>query len=234
VSVLAEGFQAAPLWLKNAPLRPADAPLPDRADVVVVGSGYCGLSAARVLAGSGASVLVLDAGDPGAGASTRNYGHIGSGGKLPANLAALVGPERATLIFDDAARSVDFMRGLIGKEKLEVDYAQRGRFIGAHSPGAFRKLEARARMLRDDLKLTVDVVPRDRQRDEIGSDYYHGGITVAEAGALQPAKLHRAMRRLAEQAGAVVRGKARVARVSRQAGAFRWRRRAAPCAPSRS
>lgn len=218
--IFAEGFRVAPLWLDEAPLVPADEVLPARVDVAIVGSGYCGLCAARVLAQSGASVLVLDAGDPGAGASTRNHGHIGGGGKLPPRLDALVGPDRAAVIREDTVASVDFVRALIRDEALDVDYAQRGRFIAAHSPGAFKALQARAETMRSGLNLTVDVVPRARQREEIGSDFYHGGITVAEAGGLQPAKLHREMRRLAEAAGASIRGNARVETITRAEGGF--------------
>ena len=217
---LAEDFRATPLWLDEAPLVPANGELPTQVDVAIIGSGYCGLCAARVLAQSGASVLVLDAGDPGAGASTRNHGHIGGGGKLPPKLDALVGPERAALIREDSVQSVDFVRGLIRDEGLAVDYVQNGRFIAAHSPGAFDALQVRADMFRRGLKLTVDVVPRARQREEIGSDFYYGGITLAEAGALQPAKLHREFRRLAEAAGATIRGQARVTSITREAAGF--------------
>ena len=221
MSVLTPDFRPTPLWLDEAPLEPADGPLPARTDVVVVGSGYCGLCAARVLAAGGAAVLVLDAGDPGTGASTRNHGHIGGGGKLPPKLDALVGAERAALIRQDTIESTDFIRALIADERLPVDYAQRGRFLAAHSPGAFRKLHARAEAMRTGLNMDVEVVPRERQHEEIGSDFYYGGIAIADAGALQPAKLHRGMRRLAEAAGASVRGNARVDTVSRVAGGFR-------------
>ena len=220
-ATLTDDFCASPLWLEDAPLQPADAPLPDRVDVAVVGSGYCGLCAARVLAAAGTSVLVLDGGDPGAGASSRNHGHIGGGGKLPPKLDALVGAERAALIRQDTVESVDFIRALIRDERLDVDYVQRGRFLAAHSPGAYAKLHARAEAMRTGLHLTVDVIPRERQREEIGSDFYYGGITIAEAGALQPAKLHREMRRLAESAGAQIRGRALVHAITREHGRFR-------------
>ncbi|MBV9785361.1 MAG: FAD-binding oxidoreductase [Acidisphaera sp.] len=221
IPVLTSDFRPSPYWLDEAPLIPANDPLPERVDVAVIGSGYCGLSAARVLARAGVSTLVLDAGDPGAGASTRNHGHIGGGGKLPPKLDAQVGTERATLIRRDAVESVAFVRALIRDERLDVDYVQRGRFIAAHSPGAFAGLQRRAEAFRTGLGLTVGIIPRERQREEIGSDFYYGGITVAEAGALQPAKLHGAMRRLAEDAGAQVRGQARVQSIGREGSGFR-------------
>ncbi len=220
-AVLTADWKASPFWWEEAPPQPAEEPLPARADVVVIGSGYCGLAAARVLAQGGASVLVLDAGDPGFGASTRNHGHVGGAGKLPKALAARVGSDRAAMISADAVRAVAFLRTLIQDEALAVDYVQHGRFIGAHSRPAFAMLKARAEAYRRDLGLTVGVVPEAEQRSEIGSDFYCGGITIAEAGALHPAKLHAGMRRVAESAGAQLRGRAMVERIERTGSGFR-------------
>src|SRR5688572_7825854 len=48
----------------------------DEADVVVVGAGIVGLSAARALAAAGARVVVLDRGQPGAEASSAAAGWL--------------------------------------------------------------------------------------------------------------------------------------------------------------
>lgn len=221
--VLTQDWKPAPFWWDDAPPQAANDPLPERVDVAVIGSGYCGLTAARVLARNGLAVVVLDAGDPGAGASTRNHGHVGGAGKLPPNLDRLVGTERAALIRDDAIRAAVFLRTLIEDERLDVDYAQRGRFLAAHSPGAYRKLEARAEAYRSGLGLTVRAVPREQQHSEIGSDFYYGGLVIEDAGALHPAKLHREMRRLAETAGVLVRGQAAVTGIERTPGKFHLR-----------
>jgi gamma-glutamylputrescine oxidase len=74
---LAPDHREAVLWHETAagtlpPLAPR--PLPARADVVVVGAGYAGLSAARELAARGRSVVVLERDALGVGASTRNGG----------------------------------------------------------------------------------------------------------------------------------------------------------------
>ena len=62
-------------WSDTAqPFKPAPSELPAKTDVVVVGGGYTGVSAARVLAERGASVAVLDARELGWGASSRNGG----------------------------------------------------------------------------------------------------------------------------------------------------------------
>ena len=76
--ILAAGFKREPYWLEAAPRpRIAAVQLPAQADVAIVGSGFTGLSAALTLARAGRRVVVLEAGDPGEGASTRNTGVIG-------------------------------------------------------------------------------------------------------------------------------------------------------------
>ena len=83
-------------WWSEAPLRPMERqPVPPAADVVIVGAGYTGLSAAIRLARAGRSVHVFDKQDPGEGASTRNGG-ITSGNLRPgtADLTRRFGAER--------------------------------------------------------------------------------------------------------------------------------------------
>ena len=68
--------------------------------MVVVGSGYAGLSCAIELARSGVEVLVLDALAIGGGASSRAAGFTSgrAGVSKQINLEAMVGPARAAAI----------------------------------------------------------------------------------------------------------------------------------------
>src|SRR3979409_641739 len=72
-------------WLETvvSPPPPSARDLPDSADVVVVGAGFCGLSAARALAKRGVNVAVLEAEPVGWGAGSRNGGMVLPGMKLP-------------------------------------------------------------------------------------------------------------------------------------------------------
>ena len=65
-------------WLDTAPAFTGVSPLPveGRADVVVVGAGFTGLSAALTLAGKGIGVTVLEAGKVASEASGRNGGQV--------------------------------------------------------------------------------------------------------------------------------------------------------------
>src|SRR5688572_4207831 len=70
-------YRESVLWQEG--LEPADdrgGRLPAAVDVLVVGAGYCGLSAAAVLAEVGRSVVVVDRERLGWGASTRNGGMV--------------------------------------------------------------------------------------------------------------------------------------------------------------
>src|SRR5258708_30812858 len=80
--LLHDDFRVTPYWWDTAPPETARDALPSGVDVVIVGSGYCGLSAAAVAARLGASVAVLDAAEIGAGGSTRSGGMVSSGQKL--------------------------------------------------------------------------------------------------------------------------------------------------------
>ncbi|HLV90302.1 MAG TPA: FAD-binding oxidoreductase [Acidimicrobiia bacterium] len=68
-----------PLWVDQEP-RPdgLTSDLPEEADVLVVGSGFTGLSAALRLAAAGRSVVVADAGPLARGASSMNGGFVSS------------------------------------------------------------------------------------------------------------------------------------------------------------
>jgi glycine/D-amino acid oxidase-like deaminating enzyme len=221
--VLTPDWQARPFWWEAAPPEPADQDIPARAGVAVIGAGYCGIMAAHALAERAVSVVVLEAGDPGCGASTRNHGHVGGVGKLPAKLEAQVGPERAATIKNDAVAAWDWFRSFVETERMDIDYVQRGRFLGAHSRGAYAMLLRRAEDQRASLGMTIHAIPPEEQRREIGSDFYFGGTVTEEAGALDPAKLYREFRRRAEAAGAVLCGRAPVEAIEHIAGGYRLR-----------
>jgi glycine/D-amino acid oxidase-like deaminating enzyme len=220
--IFAPGFKTEPYWWEAARPFAADGrPLPERVDVAIVGSGYCGLSAALELARAGTSVAVLESGALGQGASSRNGGMVGGTIRLDwAGLEQRFGRERASALMDGGRDSFEFMESLIEREQLDADYARTGRFIVACTSSQFRELKATVERL-GERAASVRIVPREAQRSEIGSDRFHGGVVIQETGGLHPAKLHRSLLAAACEAGVKLNAHAEVRRLEREGSGFR-------------
>ena len=214
-------WAARPYWWDQVPPAASTADMPAQADVAIVGSGYCALSAARELARRGVSVVVLEARDPGFGASSRNHGMVGGGQKIPATIDRRMPPDQAAWVRRTGYESFVHLKSLIQDNQLQVDYADTGRFTAAHTPKAHEGQKRRAEQLQRDFGYHTRLVSRADQHGEIGdSPFYHGGLVLEESGGLHPAKLHRAFQRLAEQQGASVVGQAEVRRITGRRGGF--------------
>ena len=108
--------------------------LPSSVDVLIVGAGYTGLSAARETAAAGRSTLVLDAGALGAGCSGRNGGQVAYSFKPSlATLSARYGEKRAYEICHEGRAALDYLRTLATSGGIDCDWRQRGCFYGAHT-----------------------------------------------------------------------------------------------------
>jgi glycine/D-amino acid oxidase-like deaminating enzyme len=120
-ALLTTDFRNAPYWWDGVP-RPKlpDIALPAQADVVVIGAGYTGLSAALQLARGGRKTVLLDASDAGWGCSTRNGGQVSTGLKPGfADLAPLHGPERAFAMVKEGHHALAFTEDFIRTEKID-------------------------------------------------------------------------------------------------------------------
>lgn len=201
-----------PFWWENQPLPNLSiTPVAGRCDVVVVGAGYTGLSAALTLARAGRFVQVFDRQRPGEGASTRNGG-IASGNLRPshAKLVAKFGEERAIAIQAEAKTAREDLIRFIADEGVACDFKLTGRFSGASNPGDYEGLAREADFLRSKLGVDAHAVPRAEQHDVLGTDFYHGGMVREDIGGLHPAKLHAELLRLALAAGVAVHGETAV------------------------
>ncbi|MCZ6844370.1 MAG: FAD-binding oxidoreductase [Alphaproteobacteria bacterium] len=216
-------FKSTPYWWDAAP-RPAlpETPLPAAADVVVIGSGNVGLSAALTLARGGRDTLVLDAEEIGHGASTRNAGYVGRTlwAKFGA-LAAQLGPERAKLLANEAIASHHFVVKLIEQEQIACHFSYCGRFIAAETPGQYAMLERDLEeMAKAGLEIDGEMVPAAGQRAEVGSDYYRGGMVLRGTGALHPGLFHQGLVDRVIGAGATVIDNTPVTAIARDGDGF--------------
>src|SRR6266513_3150445 len=125
------------LWVATARPAPATPPLDmsRQADVAIVGAGYSGLAAALQLAGSGVSVVVLEAGEPGWGASGRNGGQVIPGLKYdPDELVAMFGPEAGEHLVRVAGGAPDTVFDLVARHKIEFEARHCGWIQPAFAP----------------------------------------------------------------------------------------------------
>lgn len=219
--LFADGFKTTPYWWEAATPARFDAALPDHADAVVMGGGYAGLNCALTLARAGVRVVVVDAAEIGWGASSRNGGMVSGGMKVSdPKIEKLYGADVARRIREDGWSSFGHIEDLIRREGIDCDYVRSGRFVGAHTPDDYAGMAARAPKLREATGAIVEMVPRERQREEIGSDFYFGGMVVEGTGSLHPAKYVRALAQRVADAGATLCSHARVEGIVREGDGF--------------
>lgn len=103
-----------PYWVDQSP-RPdgLTTDLPEEADVLVVGSGFTGLSAALRLAAAGRAVAVVDSGEIAGGASSMNGGMVSTDVKAGVkSVYAVHGPAIAREMWETTVRSHERTRHL--------------------------------------------------------------------------------------------------------------------------
>src|ERR1700686_2236860 len=182
-------------WLETVEIpTPVARDFPQQADVAIIGAGSTGLSAARTLAKSGASVAVFSAQTIGWGASSRNGGMVLTGLKLPAStLIARYGKEATARMYAASLESIDFVEKLVREENIACDFARCGHLEVACKPKHFddfrRSADETARHFNH--RHCQRLIPRDQLQSEIGSAIYHPQRVDEQARGVKPAG-HRA------------------------------------------
>jgi glycine/D-amino acid oxidase-like deaminating enzyme len=214
---LNQDFERRPYWHATMPLLRdySDRPLPDAADVVVVGGGYTGIAAARRLAQQGAAVTVLEARTLGWGASTRNGGIVHPGYKWgPAQLVRRYGAETGRELYRETLDGYELLKRIITDEAIDCEFRETGYLELAYAPSHLHDLEESHRSLAD-AGVESWIVPAVDVHREIGSDAYFGGLVAPAAGLLHPGKWFAGLVASAERAGADLQEKARARHLRR-------------------
>jgi len=218
-------FTPTPYWWEA--YRPAADELldvPHEARVAIVGGGYAGLSAALELAKHGIDAVVLEANELGFGASTRNGGAVSGGvniGKSFTGKTIEVDGDRVERMLSDAGDAFALVDRLINEEQIACFWEKPGRFVGAWTGRHYAAQSRRVATLNAAAQSGAYMVPRDRQRAEIASDYYFGGMVVERSGKLHPALYYKGLLDACRRRGVAICAKAAVTRIGREGSGWR-------------
>ncbi|MFU9138076.1 NAD(P)/FAD-dependent oxidoreductase [Erwinia tasmaniensis] len=194
-------------WQVTAPVftGASQGELPATADVVVIGGGFTGISAALSLARSGLKVVVLEAGAVMSQASSRNGGHCNTG--VSQNFASLVasrGVEQASRYYRAFASAVDYVQSLVEEEQIDCDFLRCGKIKLASKPAHFSGLKATYKALKSIVDPEVELLGADEVRREVNSAAFHGGLIQRRGGQMHMGKFGVGLAQAAVSSGAEI------------------------------
>lgn len=177
--------------------------LPSKVDVAIVGGGFTGLNAARVLAKSGATVAVLERHTMGWGASSRNGGLATTG--IKRSITAIFkryGSALGKEFWQASLDAIDLIGEIVADEQLACDFARPGHLVLAWKESHFQNMLQRVEWYKENLGYTVHPVGRADLRGEIGTDVYYGGLVDEYSASVNPAKYVMELARAVARHGA--------------------------------
>ena len=208
-----------PYWwdIASPPKQFEQSELPSTADVLVIGAGLTGLSASRTLAKAGKSVVCVDAGAPGIGASARNGGMIGGGHRVPWDklVAQYDKQTAADLTRELHIDSMEFAKSLMADEGIDCDYSETGRLQALWRASEYESVARNFSEILKSVPISIEMIPKSKVRDHVSTDMYGGGAIYHHHGGLNPAKWMAGIRDAAVKAGAKLQGNTPVVAIER-------------------
>jgi glycine/D-amino acid oxidase-like deaminating enzyme len=206
------------LWAAATPAGPDLPELTDtaEADVVIIGAGFTGLSTALSLREAGVNVAVIEAMEPGWGASGRNNGQVipTLSRPDPEDIIArhrAAGERFVALLRDSASNLFNVVR----RYQIQAEQEQAGWVQPVHSPGRIKIAERRVRQW-SKFGASVEMLSRDETRAMLGSDAWFGGFWNRTGGHINPLALARGLARVVLQRGGRIYARSPVISFERQ------------------
>ena len=217
-------MKTIPFWTDEFP-RPTDLPvasdLPTQVDVAVIGSGYTGLNAARVLAQNNISVAVLERETIGWGASSRNGGMATVG--LKQKIKTIFKKYGETLgreFWQASLDAIDLIDELVTTENIDCGWQRNGHVALAYKESHFEGMKASHKWYVDTFGHKTELVTPSDLQSEIGTKLFYGGLADDYSGGLQPAKYVFGLARVAAKYGALLFENAGVTQIERLTDGF--------------
>jgi glycine/D-amino acid oxidase-like deaminating enzyme len=189
--------------------------------VAIIGGGFAGLSTALHLAEQGTDAIVLEAQEPGWGASGNNGGQLNPGLKLdPGTIEAAFGADLGRRMIAFAYNTPTFTLDLIRRHQIACEARQNGTLRAAYHEANAAAVEITAEQcIRRGMPVTV--LDRNAVRTATGTDRYVRAMLDRRGGDLQPLSYARGLARAVIAAGAAIHGQTPATSLRRESG--RWR-----------
>ena len=189
--------------------------------VAIIGGGFAGLSTALHLVEQGTDTIVLEAREPGWGASGNNGGQLNPGLKLgPDAVEATFGADLGRRMIAFAYNTPVFTFELIRRLAIACEARQNGTLRAAYHESHAAAVETTAQQcIRRGMP--VAVLDRNALREVTGTDRYIRAMFDSRGGDVQPLSFARGLARAAHAAGAAIHGQTPAMSLRREGG--RWR-----------
>ena len=189
--------------------------------VAIIGGGFTGLSTALHLAEQGVQATVLEAQEPGWGASGNNGGQINPGLKHdPDQIEADFGTELGRRMIEFSYGTTNFTLDLIRRYQIPCEVRQNGTLRAAYNATSAAAIETTAKQcIRRGMPVTL--LDATKMREMTGTDRYLCAMLDSRGGDLHPLSYARGLARAAIAAGATVYGETPALSLRRDGA--RWR-----------
>lgn len=201
------GLKNLSVWQEQAPPPRGlgGDPLPEMADVAIVGGGYTGLGAALWLSRFGAKAVVLERYQLTYGASSRNGGKALVGLKRdPSVLVQMFRVKTGRALWQASLDGIAAVEQMVREERIECDFERCGSLFAAAKASHYEKMCRETEWLKKNFGYERFNVPKSELRKEIGTDVYHGGVVDEPSAGLHPAKYAVGLALAARRAGAAL------------------------------